>query len=365
MATVGSALTTVAQPPTPIPAQTGVTAGPQAAVSGGQTAQQADSVTLTGRTAESQQNGNGKDNGAQMGEASVFFFAERQSFRAANGSGGNQTASTAPSLPVKIADEATLTGGKAAAASNTQTIPATNQETAGPSNSVDETAATAATAAPSPSATTTNSTTNGSGAADTPIAELAQLDNTLQQMGIDPQSISLFSRMAMLLYANDPAALRVLVQTLQNGADQLTSAAQSGQAVNSATNGQGPAAPNIQSILPVQTQPAAAQDSENQTQDVQNNTEQTQSVVDQAMGSQLTASGSATAGSSLPVPGPIESSGGASASSAMGAPGAFTGSNTFVMQLGQLNSTFAALEGRQFNLIQQNAESGQLLNVSA
>jgi hypothetical protein len=51
--------------------------------------------------------------------------------------------------------------------------------------------------------------------------ELQQLDQTLQQLGINPQSISLFNRLALLLYANDPAALQQFVQQLQQGAQEV------------------------------------------------------------------------------------------------------------------------------------------------
>ena len=51
--------------------------------------------------------------------------------------------------------------------------------------------------------------------------DLQQLDQTLQQLGINPQSISLFNRLALLLYANDPAALQQFVQQLQQGAQNI------------------------------------------------------------------------------------------------------------------------------------------------
>jgi hypothetical protein len=56
----------------------------------------------------------------------------------------------------------------------------------------------------------------------TPEEQLSQLDRTLQELGIDPQSISLFHRMAMLLYANNPAALKDLVQQLPKAVETLT-----------------------------------------------------------------------------------------------------------------------------------------------
>jgi hypothetical protein len=55
----------------------------------------------------------------------------------------------------------------------------------------------------------------------TPQQELVQLDQTLQQLGVDPQSISLFNRMALLLFAQDPTALKNLVDALQTADKQL------------------------------------------------------------------------------------------------------------------------------------------------
>ena len=50
--------------------------------------------------------------------------------------------------------------------------------------------------------------------------ELAQLDQILQQMGVDPQSISIFNQLAMLLYVNDPVALQQFISTLQGAFPQ-------------------------------------------------------------------------------------------------------------------------------------------------
>ena len=74
---------------------------------------------------------------------------------------------------------------------------------------------------PATGALATGNTANTGGAAQGSQQELQQLDQTLQQLGIDPQSISLFNRLALLLYANDPAALQQFVQQLQNGSTQV------------------------------------------------------------------------------------------------------------------------------------------------
>jgi len=48
---------------------------------------------------------------------------------------------------------------------------------------------------------------------------LQQLDQALQQLGIDPQSLSLISRGGMLNWINDPAALRQIVQNVRSAAN--------------------------------------------------------------------------------------------------------------------------------------------------
>jgi hypothetical protein len=48
---------------------------------------------------------------------------------------------------------------------------------------------------------------------------LQQLDRVLQQLGIDPQTLSLISREGMLNLVNDPAALRQIVQNVQAAAN--------------------------------------------------------------------------------------------------------------------------------------------------
>lgn len=52
-----------------------------------------------------------------------------------------------------------------------------------------------------------------------PQQTLQQLDQVLQRLGIDPQSLSLISREGMLNWVNDPAALRQIVHTLQSTAN--------------------------------------------------------------------------------------------------------------------------------------------------
>jgi hypothetical protein len=272
MASVGLALAALQSDPSPGHA----TGAPQPSAGPAQAAPAQDSVTLLARTAEGQpthaENGN-----AAFGEASAFFFAEAQTFRASNGSGGKQASTSAsiPELPVKVETDpvAAQNGRNATSAAQAEAVANIPQL----ANQVAQPTATLSQVNTSPAA-------SQNGGPQTPLAELDELDRSLQQLGIDPQSISLFNRMAMLLYANDPAALKLLVQTLQSGAQQLaaqnpgasaanlslqvatatvTSGAQSHNAVAPAPNAnagapaQSEAANSAQSAAPTAVQAAA------------------------------------------------------------------------------------------------------------
>lgn len=52
-----------------------------------------------------------------------------------------------------------------------------------------------------------------------PPQTLQQLDRVRQQLGIDPQTLSLISREGIVNWVNDPAALRQLVQNVQSAAN--------------------------------------------------------------------------------------------------------------------------------------------------
>jgi hypothetical protein len=118
--------------------------------------------------------------------------------------------------------------------------------------------AAAAAAAADPATGAINDAATQAGAASTPQQELAQLDQTLQQLGIDPQSISLFNRIGLLLYANDPVALQNLVNTLQAVDQQLGQLGLLGAATNAANQPQAAAQdllpPALQAQAQVQTQ---------------------------------------------------------------------------------------------------------------
>jgi len=162
----------------------------------------ADTVVLTGRIAETQLNGD-NPNASQTDQAALYVPAAGI-FGGTGAAPATQQAQ--PALPTPTGAPQTPQPISQAAAA------------AAPANSADPAiaAAVAANAQPSTAGGGTAEAAGGNG--NTPQQQLAQLDQTLQQLGIDPQSISLFNRMGMLLYANDPAALRVMVQEIQSGA---------------------------------------------------------------------------------------------------------------------------------------------------
>jgi hypothetical protein len=309
---------------------------------------------LAGRAAESQAAQNGGAS-AQFGEAAAFFFAERQSFRAANGSGGSQSAQpSAPSLPVKLADEAATSDAQTGAKPPQNTAQNTDAEQAA------ALAATVANASPQDSNLASTAIASSAGTSQTPIAELSQLDETLQQIGINPQSISLFNRMAMLLYANDPAALKALVQSLQTGAQQLATAssAETGTA-QIAVAAQNQGAPAAQVSVAASTQDA-------QVQQVAAG----QASLQQASASGANASGGSTSGGSASgassATTAITTSGNSGASAASsGAQGSSFSAHPFSAQLEELQFAFAAIESQQLSGDAQSQQAGQLLNVSA
>lgn len=63
--------------------------------------------------------------------------------------------------------------------------------------------------------------------------ELQQLDETLRQLGVDPQNISVFNQLAMLFYNNSPSGLQQFIQQFQQAAEQVL---QQGTAAADATD---------------------------------------------------------------------------------------------------------------------------------
>jgi len=211
-----------------------------------------DTVVLTGKVSEAALNGE-NPNGSQFQEMPLFFAARGIFLGAGNAAPG---APQAPQAPPAVSAQ---TGAPA--------IPA-----AAPANSADPAIA-AVIAANSQPPANSGGTSNPGGAVGTPQQQLAQLDQTLQQLGINPQTLSLADRMGMLLYANDPAALRVMVQEIQSSPQQAGEATANAPAVNQGasqvqaqallqTSGQAPPANPAQAQ--VSTQLAAAAQVQNQ-----------------------------------------------------------------------------------------------------
>lgn len=169
-----------------------------------------DTVVLTGKISETVLNGE-NPNGSQFQEAVVFFSMREMFF----GQGNPAPGAPQPSPQVAARPELPEAPPNAAQAGAQAT----------PTNPADPAIAAAVAA----NAQAGGNPANPSGAGPTtPQKELQQLDQTLQQLGINPQSISLFNRMAMLLYANDPAALRVMVQEIQGAVPQGAAAGANG-----------------------------------------------------------------------------------------------------------------------------------------
>ena len=83
--------------------------------------------------------------------------------------------------------------------------------------------------------------------AQTQKQQLQQLDQTLRQLGIDPQSISVFNQLAMLFYSSNPSDLQQFVRQVQLAAQKVlqqgtaTSGAES-QTASQASSASGDAA---------------------------------------------------------------------------------------------------------------------------
>ena len=96
--------------------------------------------------------------------------------------------------------------------------------------------------------------------------QLAQLDRVLKQLGINPQSISLDNRLALIKSANDPPALLNLVRTLgvldqaatsaqvsALSADNLSNSAPAGNQAQTPAQNESQAQPPLESTAPLQS----------------------------------------------------------------------------------------------------------------
>src|SRR5271156_375187 len=121
-----------------------------------------------------------------------------------------QTQAASPVLPAR--------GVSAAATPPTIQISAPAVAAAPPAQTTAGTQSPVATALAHADATATVTTASASSTAPAQQT-LQQLDRVLQQLGIDPQTLSLMSREGMLNWVNDPAARRQIVQNVQAAAN--------------------------------------------------------------------------------------------------------------------------------------------------
>lgn len=199
----------------------------------------ADTVTLTNQAAEGQLAG--QDPNAGQFDPPAFVGATGLFFGAA---GAQQNAEAnfqiTPALPILLPE---AQNAPAAATANGAGAPANQNPPANaPAN-----AANAAAAGAGANAANAAGADDPAAAANAPQLELQQLDQTLLQLGVNPQSIPIANQLAMLVYANDPAALELLVQALQTTSTQQGAA--QGGANTAATQG----------ILQTVAQPSQAQ----------------------------------------------------------------------------------------------------------
>jgi hypothetical protein len=199
-----------------------------------------DTVSLSGTLPPQQRPANAPSRGNSQ-PAKFALLSQTTTFPASEDSGAGFTTSTFP-------PGATPQPGQENAA------PAAAVETSAPNSASVNAIAISATQSPVAAATASAdaAATSASGSNAAPAQQtIQQLDRVLQQLGIDPQSLSLISREGMLNWVNDPAALRQIVQTVQSAANS----AQANGAVGAANPAQNTAQRSINGANQTQTQP--------------------------------------------------------------------------------------------------------------
>jgi hypothetical protein len=209
-----------------------------------------DTVTLSGQTALGQQTGQSPQQRAQFQEKVITLAGAQIS--APTNPGAQQVPAAQP-LPAAQQLAAAVAGAPTAATNAAKMVAAATN------------------------AGTNNATNNGG--PQTPQQQLQQLDEALQQLGINPESISLSSRMAMLLYADDPAALQSFVQQAQQVAQQSGQLAATGATANN---------PGAAAAPQQQEQPAAPPQQQTQPPDAANPTIPASSPLNQDTGTNQT-----------------------------------------------------------------------------
>lgn len=109
--------------------------------------------------------------------------------------------------------------------------------------------------------------------------QLLALDQSLQDVGINPQTISLFNRMALLLYASDPAVLSLLVHGLKGAAKIFRHGRKVRSAASSSETATSSAQPETES-----SNPSAANASANSSAQLESAQQSSHSLVEPILG---------------------------------------------------------------------------------
>ncbi|MGH9686174.1 MAG: hypothetical protein ACRD5K_03670 [Candidatus Acidiferrales bacterium] len=302
----------------------------------------ADTVTLTNQAPEGQQ-ARQDSNGGRFDRAA---FLRAGLFVGANNAESNRQAQPPP-LPVLLPEI------------HAQNAPAPATFANGPDATANPAPNAAANAANlGNTAAAANPTAASDPAASTPQQQLQQLDQSLQQLGINPQSISIFNRMAMLLYANDPTALRLLVQTLQSAASQQGT----GQAAASVVNSQNQAVVT-HALLPAAAQSTATQPSAPSAAETRVTVPARTAPQIEVLAAQINFT---DAQAILPTQPPKTSAGQSLSTATVGSSAAQP--NTLSVQIEELQLTFQAVEiqpGQQQENGAPASTTGNALNVTA
>ena len=173
-----------------------------------------DTVTLAAQTAQGQGAAKNQQDGQQNGQQDGHF----------------------QSSPAFAAAAALFAGAISTISQNGNSATAT-QAASGSGNSANG-KSTLATVANTTQQQATDTTASQPDLAQTQKQQLQQLDQTLRQLGIDPQSISVFNQLAMLFYSNNPSDLQQFVRQVQLAAQKVLQQGTATSAAESQTSSQ-------------------------------------------------------------------------------------------------------------------------------
>ncbi len=212
-----------------------------------------DTVTLAAQTAQGQGAAKNQQDGQQNGQQDGHF----------------------QSSPAFAAAAALFAGAISTISQNGNSATAT-QAASGSGNSANG-KSTLATVANTTQQQATDTTASQPDLAQTQKQQLQQLDQTLRQLGIDPQSISVFNQLAMLFYSNNPSDLQQFVRQVQLAAQKVlqqgtaTSAAESQTSVAGLNASGDTAASSSAEPLTAQPKPLTAPRNPMRIQAIQSN----------------------------------------------------------------------------------------------